>query len=204
MHILLTTLTAFCIATLLFVFKPESTPEPGGFIQNYGEILIAAATMTSVVFAVVTYVESNIIGRKIASLRKRLAREREKNRGLLAKMLNEHRRLQYDISRRSIQCQYEIAYHNGSTSAEDWANIITSLQISEANLHLAYGSYQSIFTAMQTYWKCDESLILKHEREFRRQIKSLERSERKQLLQHLSQLKERYVERCEIANTKNT
>jgi len=152
-------------------------------------LIVSGATLASVMFAVITYLESVVLSERMTSVAEDYESFRIKSEDALSKMNDEFKERLYRLSLVSFEGLYDFAM-NLPNENESFEQVCKSLRSAELEVHLARGSYMAAFKAMEIGLKDSPKTLLKMERRLIEVGLTLDGDERERLGDHFENLKE--------------
>lgn len=184
-------LVGVCVLALLVLAK-VSGPKPEDFSLTWlgvAALLVAVATLSQVVFAVITYLEGVTLRHQIEEVQGKLDRHREQN----LKQIQGYKDAFYHTARASVAALMEVfTYSDPSPHRE---NALKGLRIAQMNADLAHGTYPSLWSAMQTAFQLDKKRFMDLECEIWECSSLLAREESDRIRGEYKKLKQNILKR---------
>lgn len=183
---------AICI--LIFALLPGTAYSNSIDVLEFASLVVSAAALASVVFAVVTYMESVVLRSRVEFLKADFDQRHAAAVRDLKALANLQREQYYQLSLASLAGLFQTMMSMPIHEQEIYKASIRNFQLAEISMHLSYASYLSIFKAMEGAYKLDKRRFLRMEREVWEKSADLPAEERDRIREHYRRLKEKILD----------
>jgi hypothetical protein len=156
-------------------------------------VVVGLSALSQVIFAVVAYMESATLRNQLESFR--IQATSEHSRRMLE--IGSLRDLFYKSTKEAVGALLEVFMHPVDGEAQ-FEEVARRLQLARISADLAHGHYTSLWSAMQTAYKCDKRRFLQLEPEIYTASESLDGEWRARLRSEYKSLKTLVLEKAEL------
>jgi hypothetical protein len=189
--ILLLLALALCVETVLWMPK-LSTGTSNEYMTSWLTIagmIVAIATLSQVVFAVVAYVESATLQRQIRELHSATQQQHDVHR----EEINQLSEIYYGTAKAAIAGLMEAFHYSDRGPIFEIA--MRNLKDAQINVDLAHGTYLSLWGAMQNAFKLDRKRFLELEPQIWERSNLLAQNDRERVRKDFKKLKAEVLKR---------
>jgi hypothetical protein len=187
---------AICIAYIVWVTVNVSEGIES-ISLTVASVIVSAATLASIAFAVVIYLESTVLSKRVDDAKKEAQQDREK----IIHEMQYLRNVYYELAKTSVKGLR--ASFMSLPSGDPYKKAMIDLRVAEIDIHLAYGTYDGLIKAIQGSFKHNKRQFLDIEAELWEKSKLLEESKKQVVRQYYLALKKRLLD-LYVKNTRNT
>ncbi len=165
-------------------------------LVDVSSMLVSVATVTSLVFGMITYLESNVLQGRLSDLQRKLS---EVERGFtksIAQTAETGKQANFEVALTGITALWDLIFVLSEAEEDEGALKRRSRNVSlqEARLHLAHGSPKSVETAIQILFKQDWKQLLECESRVVELGRDWSREDRVKILESYRHLKRRVLD----------
>ena len=183
------TIVAITLCTVLMVFVINSVPGINETcLLNFTAIIISVATLSSINFAVVNYIESTVLSKRV----KEAKNTAQKQHAQALSDLQSIRNIYCEVARISFKGILETFM--SMQPGPNYEKAIKNLVIAEININLAHGTQDSLLRAIEATYKYDKRRFLDMESQIWDKAKYMQKEESQKVKEYYLVLKKRVLD----------
>jgi len=161
-------------------------------LLSFAATIISVATLASIAFAIVSYMESAILAKRIEDAKVQVAQQQV----CALDELQSLRTMHFELARGAIKGMLTSFMH--CPPGDAYRGTVKELQVALIDVNLCYGTYDALISAIQSAYKYDRKRFLLMETQIWEQSLAMRESDKYKARQYYTDLKEKMVKKLVV------